>query len=234
MGQPSILSALTIAMLLLIPGLVAGWPVILSKLQDEYPDRVKDGDVLFMLFSPSLDRDAIHKRTPPHRILEQSMTIGLRDMVDRIVNPVLVPVRIVQDTLASTLETITRAIQEGITLPMRGMFALGTRLTSALNKAFIGIAGSATGVVKAIHNGLNSLIAGMLVALHMQTTSYNLVVSGVRFFLWIVEMGGIAVIVVGTLMMLSLFTIIPGIILVTMGGILTGIAVESENVLRIA
>jgi hypothetical protein len=78
------------------------------------------------------------------------------------------------------------------------------------------------------------LISGVLVALHMQATSFNLAVSGIKFFLWIVEMGGIAVIVAGGLMMLSLFTIIPGIVLITLGGILTGIAVESENVLRIA
>ncbi len=52
--------------------------------------------------------------------------------------------------------------------------------------------------------------------------------------MWIVEVGGIAVIVAGGMMMLSLFTIIPGIVLITLGGILTNIASSSEHILRFA
>ena len=234
MDTPNLVASFTITALILIPSLMAAWPILLSRMQDEYPERVKNGDLLFMLFSPLLDKRGIAKKTPPPKIMEQSMTIGLRPMVDRIVNPVITPVRIVQDVIADTLQTITVAIQDGITFPMRGMYELGTRLTTSLHKAFVGMAGSITGVVRAIHNTLSNLISGVLVALHMQATSFNLAVSGIKFFLWIVEMGGIAVIVAGGLMMLSLFTIIPGIVLITLGGILTGIAVESENVLRIA
>jgi hypothetical protein len=234
LGITALLSGTTVAMLVLIPALIAAWPTILSKMQDDYPERVKDGDTMYMLLSPMLDRREIHKRTPPNKIMEKSMTIGLRSMVDRIVNPVLTPVRKIQDVTSDTLDTITVAIQKGITFPMRGLFKLGTRLTDTLNKVFASVTNVGVKIGQAIQGGLNAMIAGTVVGLHMQTTIYNLAISGIKFFMWIVEVGGIAVTVAGTLMMLSLFTIIPGIILVTFGGILTNIAVSSENVLRFA
>ena len=233
-GIVNLLSGTTVAMLILVPALIAAWPTILSKMQDDYPDRVKDGDAVYMLFSPMLDRREIHKGTAPNKIMEKSMTVGLRSMVDRIVNPVLTPVRAVQDVMADTLDTITDAIQKGITLPMRALFMLGTRLTDTLNKVFQSVTSVGVRIGQAIQGGLNAMIAGTVVGLHMQTTIYNLAISSIKFFMWIVEVGGIAVTVAGTLMMLSLFTIIPGIILVTFGGILTNIAVSSENVLRFA
>ena len=233
-GVTNLLSGVTVAMLILVPALIAAWPTILSKMQDDYPDKVRDGDATYMLLSPMLDRREIHKGTSPNKIMEKSMTIGLRKMVDRIVNPVLTPVRVVQDVTADTLETVTVAIQKGITLPMRSLFMLGTRLTDTLNKVFRSVTNVGVQIGQAIQGGLNAMIAGTVVGLHMQTTIYNLAISSIKFFMWIVELGGIAVTVAGSLMMFSLFTIIPGIILVTFGGVLTNIAVSSENVLRFA
>lgn len=232
--QVSPLSGLTIAILLLLPACIAAWPTILSKMQDDYPDRVKSGDALYMLLSPVLDRREIHKGTPANKIMEHSMTIGLRKMVDRIVNPIVTPLQDVQDVIADTLDSITHAIQKGITLPMRALFKLGTRLTDTLQTSFQSVANMGAQIGYAIQSGLNALIAGTVVGLHIQTTIYNLAISSVKFFMWIVEVGGIAVAVAGGLMMLSIFTIIPGIILVTLGGILTNIAGNSEQVLRFA
>lgn len=230
----NLFSGVTVAILLLIPAFMAAWPTILSKMQDDYPERVKGGDTLYMLLSPILDRREIHKGTAPKKIMEKSMTIGLRSMVDRIVNPVVTPIKGVQDVIADALDTITKAIQKGITLPMRSLYKLGTRLTDTLNKVFASVASVGAQLGQSIQSGLNALVAGTIVGLHMQTTIYNLAISGIKFFMWIVEVGGIAVVVAGSLMMLSLFTIIPGIVLVTLGGILTNIAANSEQVLRFA
>jgi len=234
MGTTTLFSGATVAMLILLPSFIAAWPTILSKMQDDYPERIKSGDALYMLFSPLLDRREIYRGTAPKEIIQKSMTIGLRKMVDRIVIPVTTPLRNVQDVLGDTLETVTVAIQKGITLPMRSLYMLGTRLTDTLNKVFQSVTSLGVQLGQAIQGGLNVLIAGTVVGLHMQSTTYNLAISGIKFFMWIVEVGGIAVIVAGGMMMLSLFTIIPGIVLITLGGILTNIASSSEHILRFA
>jgi hypothetical protein len=233
-GISNLFSSITVALLMLVPSFIAAWPTILSKMQDDYPERVKGGDILYMFLSTILDRREIHKGTAPQQIMEKSMTIGLRNMVDRMVTPVTTPVKHVQDVIGDTLQSVTFAIQKGITLPMRSLYILGTHLTDTLNKVFNSVTNVGVQIAQAIQGGLNALVAGTVVGLHMQATSYNLAISGIKFFMSILEAGGVAVIVAGTFMMFSIFTIIPGIVLVTLGGILTNIASNSEQVLRFA
>ena len=229
-----LLSSITIAIIILLPGIISTWPIIISRLQDQYPEQIKNGNILYMFFSPILDRREIIKGTDSNDILKHALKTGLKPMVDRSVNPVIRPIEVTQDVIGDTLNSVTVAIQNGIQLPMRSLYLLGSTLTDSLNKVFQTVSSLTVNVGQAIQGALNSLVAGTMVGLHMQATSFNLIISGIRFFMWVVEMGGIAVITAGTLMMFSLFTIIPGIVLVTLGSILTNISANSEYALRFA
>jgi len=232
LSLPRMDTSLVMSILLLLPIIVASFPIILSYLQDHYPSGVKQGNPIYILFSPYLDRKGIQSGAPPKKILHDAIQQGTEKMVDEIVDPVLVPVKGLQEAVGQSIGAIRDGIHDGISVPTRAMFKMGTGLTGALMSAFQSAIGSISGIFTSIRHVIENLISGALVGLYFQTASFNLTISGMKFFLFIVEIAGIAVTALGMVFMASLFLIPVGIPLVVIGAILTAIAVESEGVMR--
>jgi hypothetical protein len=233
LALPRMDTSLVMSILLLLPIIVALFPIILSFLQDHYPAGVKQGNPVYILFSPYLDRKGIQSGAPPKAILHNAIQQGTEKLVDEIVDPVLVPVKGLQDAIGQSIGAIRDGIHDGISVPTRALYTMGTGLTTALMSAFQSAIGSITGIFTVIRQVVENLISGAITGLYFQTASFNLTISGMKFFLFIVEIAGIAVTALGMVFMASLFLIPLGIPLVVIGAILTAIAVDSEGVFRV-
>ena len=229
---PRLDTSLTISILLILPVGIATLPIIVSYLQDHYPDGVKQGNPLYILLSPYLDRKGIQSGAPPKEILRNAIQQGTETLVDDIVTPVLIPVKGVQSAIGQSIGAIRDGIHDGISVPTRALFTMGTGLSSALMSAFQSAIGTLAGIFKVIHGTIETLISGALTGLFFQVASFNLTMSGIKFFLYVVEIAGIAITALGMMFMASLFLIPVGIPLVVIGALLTAISVESEGVMR--
>jgi len=233
LALPRMDTSLVMSILLLLPIIVALFPIILSFLQDHYPAGVKQGNPVYILFSPYLDRKGIQSGAPPKAILHNAIQQGTEKLVGEIVDPVLVPVKGLQDAIGQSIGAIRDGIHDGISVPTRALYTMGTGLTTALMLAFQSAIGSISGIFTVIRQVVENLISGAITGLYFQTASFNLIISGMKFFLFIVEIAGIAVTALGMVFMASLFLIPLGIPLVVIGAILTAIAVDSEGVFRV-
>jgi len=231
-GIPRIDSSLVIGLLLILPIVIAILPILISYLQDRYPGEVDKGNPLFILFSGYLDRKGISAGQSPHQIMHSAIQRGTEQLVDDITTPAIVPIKDFQRALTQSLQSIRTAIQKAVTLPTRALYNMGTSLTVSLNKMFMSVAGSVTGIFGNIQKMLDNLINGTIVGLYFQATGFNLAVSGIKFFLFIVELAGIATVAIGMMFMASLFLIPVGLPLLVIGAVLTAIAVDSQGVMR--
>jgi hypothetical protein len=231
MAEISLTNSLVLLILIMLPLGITLFPPLIESLRDEFPDQVKQGNPLFMLFSPYLDRKGIAEEKTPREILNNSVRTGTQGIADRIAGPVLSVINRLQSAIARSLVAIREGIQKSLSVPMRALFTMATSMSKALNSILESVLGSVQGLFNQIQYIIQELSGMAIVALNLQITSLNTLYASIGFFMMLLKVLGGIVIALGIPMMFSIFLIPFAITLITIGSIMVNISLTSEGVI---
>lgn len=231
MSEISLVNSLVLLTLIMIPMGITLLPPLLTTLQDEYPEQVKQGNPLFMLFSPYLDREGIKLEKSPKEILNDSVRTGTRGIADRLVQPAVGTLSALQRAIARSLVAIREGINRALTIPSRGLFTMATSMSQALNAILGSVLGTVQGLLNSIKHVILELAGMAITALNIQIAGLNTLYSSISFFMVLLRVLGGIVIALGIPMMFSIFLIPLAITLITVGSIMVNISINSEAVI---
>jgi hypothetical protein len=232
MKVPGILNGIVLIMLITIPIFLCVFPIILTILQDQFPEELRSGNPFFILFSPILDREAIRRGESSKKTMTNAIRTGTSKIADTITYPALTSINAIQSTLASTIETVREGVRKAISIPTRGLYMMGTGMATALNSIFGSVIGTFIGIVQKIQDGFREMANAAVVMIYTQTAVVNTLYSSIGFFMMLMKVLGGIVIALGILMLPSLFLIPFAIALITIGSIMVNISLSSEGVLK--
>jgi len=231
MAEISLTNSLVLLTLMLVPLTITLFPPLYETLKDEYPDEVKRGNPLYMLFSPYLDRQGMSEQKTADEIMERSVRTGTRAIADRAVGPMITVLTRMQGAIARSLDAIREGIQRALIVPTRGLFTMATSMSQALNAILVSVLGSVQGVFGKIQNIILELSGMAIVSLNLQMTTINTLYASIGFFMFLLKVLGGIVIALGIPMMFSIFLIPFAITLITIGSIMVNISLTSEAVI---
>lgn len=231
MTEISLVNSLVLLTLIIIPMGITLFPPLLSAFQDEYPEQVKQGNPLFMLLSPYLDREGIKLEKSSKEILDNSLRTGTRGIADRLVKPAVGTLSSLQRAIARSLVAIREGINRALTIPSRGLFTMATSMSVALNAILGSVLGTVQGLLSSIKHVILELAGMAITALNIQITGLNTLYSSIGFFMILLKVLGGIVIALGIPMMFSIFLIPLAITLITVGSIMVNISLNSEAII---
>lgn len=231
MSEISLVNSLVLLTLIIIPMGITLMPPLISSLQDEYPEQIKQGNPLFMLFSPYLDREGNAQGKSAKEILDNSVRTGTRGIADRIVSPAITTLTGLQRAIARSLVAIREGINRALTIPSRGLFTMATSMSKALNAILMSVLGSVQGLLSSIRNVILELAGMAITALNIQIAGLNTLYASIGFFMMLLKVLGGIIIALGIPMMFSIFLIPFAITLITLGSIMVNISLTSEAVI---
>lgn len=206
-------------------------PPLINTIQDDFPDQVKGGNPLYILFSPYLDRDGIESQKSPKEILLKSVKTGTQGLTDRIVSPAVNSLSTLQRAIGRSLVSIREGINRALTIPTRGLFTMATTMGKSLNTILESVLGSVKGLFSTIQSILYEISGMAVTALNLQVTALNTLYASIGFFMMLLKVLGGIVIGIGIPMMFSIFLIPLAITLITVGSIMVNISLTSEAVI---
>jgi hypothetical protein len=232
MKVPGIINGIVLTMLITIPIFLCVFPVILTTLQDQFPEEIRSGNPFFILFSPILDREAIRRGESSKQTMTSAIRTGTAKIADTITYPALTSINGIQSTLASTIETVREGVRKSISIPTRGLYSMGTGMATALNGIFNSVVGSFVGMIRKIQDGFREMANAAVVMIYTQVGVVNTLYSSIGFFMMLIKVLGGIVITLGIMMLPAIFLIPFAIALITIGSIMVNISLSSEGVLK--
>ena len=232
MKVPGIINGIVLTVLITIPIFLCVFPLILTTLQDQFPDEIKSGNPFFILFSPILDRESIRRGDSSKKTMTNAIRTGTAKIADTITYPALTSINGIQSTLASTIEAVREGVRKSITIPTRGLYSMGTGMSTALNSIFNSVIGSFVGMIRKIQDGFLEMANAAVVMIYTQVSVVNTLYSSIGFFMMLMKVLGGIVIALGIMMMPAIFLIPFAITLITIGSIMVNLSLNSEGVLK--
>ena len=231
MAEISLTNSLVLLTLLIIPMGITLFPPLFSSLQDEFPEEIKQGNPLFMVFSPYLDRKGISEEKSAKEIIHNSVRTGTQGIADRVVGPAIFTISTLQRAIARSLVAIREGINKALTIPTRGLFTMATSLSQALNSILMSVLGSVQGILQSVQNVMFELGGMVITALNIQISGLNTLYASIGFFMMLLKVLGGIIIALGIPMMFSIFLIPLAITLITLGSIMVNISLTSEAII---
>lgn len=231
MAEISLTNSLVLLILIIIPLVITLVSPLYESLCDEFPDQVKQGNPLYILFSPYLDRKGIREQKTSREIMKSSVRTGTRDIADRVVGPMVTVLSKLQQAIARSLEAIREGIQRALVIPTRSLFTMATTMSQALNSILDSVLGSLQGIFNTIKNIMYELFGMAIVSLNLQISTVSTLYASIGMFMTILKILGGIVIALGIPMMFSIFLIPFAITLITLGSIMVNISLTSEAVI---
>jgi hypothetical protein len=223
--SPSI-RTITIATVLTIPLIWLLLPIILQNLQSQFPDQVKQSNPFFILFSPYLDKQNIQDGKSSKDILYQSLDTGIRPIVRQTTTPVLTPIREFMKVITQGLQGVQLTLQNAINLPVRGMYVLSNSFLDQATQVISSFISSGTRMLSGMRQAMDNIVALILNMFYSVINAKNMIQSIFNFFINIGRSVTNIIFIIASLFVIMIFSpasIILGIFLFTIGGVLRGL-----------
>jgi hypothetical protein len=225
-GYPQSFKTLAISAILTIPLLWLLFPLILRNLQLQYPEKVSTSNPFFILFSPYLDKQGIDNGENPTEILTQALDTGIRPIVRQTTTPVLIPIREFLKITTQAIEGIQETIKNSVNAPVRGMYTLANTFLDQANMIISSFIAVGSKILSSIRGAMDNIVAVILNILYSVMNAKNMILSIFNLFINIGRSVTNIIFIIASLFVIMIFSpasIILGIILFTLGGVLRGL-----------
>jgi hypothetical protein len=225
-GYSASIRTLAISGILTIPLFWLLIPLILRGLQTQFPDQVKQSNPFFILFSPYLDKQGIQDGKSSTDILSDSLDTGIKPIVRQVTNPVLLPIREFLKIVTQAIQGIQITLQKSINLPVRGMYTLSNSFLDQATEIISSFIATGSRVLSGMRMAMDNIATLLLNIFYSVVNAKNTIQSIFNLFVNIGRSVTNVIFIIASLFVIMIFSpasMILGVILFTVGGILRGL-----------